>query len=181
MLSEQHAQIRRRSRRVVLPIPTMTDDYATFLARKQTLPIQTGLATIPDLNPALFPFQHAALTYLLTIGRGAAFLSTGLGKTLLQLDWARVVATHMQRPVLILAPLAVAAQTVREGARRNVRTARTSSMPHARAVAARARRPRGSCRTRRATGRGSSPVARICRSGHVATAVGRRRAGEASS
>lgn len=91
--------------------------YEAFLARKLVRPLPAGLTDVPPLHPALFPFQREAVTYLLRVGRGAAFLDTGLGKTLCQLEWARVVAEHTGRPVLILAPLAVAAQTVREGAR----------------------------------------------------------------
>lgn len=89
--------------------------YDEFLAAKRVSVGQRGLSDIPDLNPSLFPFQRDVTEFLLRVGCGAAFLDTGLGKTLIQLDWARVVAEETAAPVLILAPLAVAAQTVREG------------------------------------------------------------------
>ena len=92
-------------------------DYAAFLARKAPLVAPDGLSTIPPLHPALFPHQRDAVAFLLGLGRGAAFLDTGLGKTLVELEWARVVAVHTGKPVLVLAPLAVAQQTKREGAR----------------------------------------------------------------
>src|SRR5690606_5529591 len=48
-------------------------------------------------------------------GRAAIFADCGLGKTAMQLEWAHRVAEHVDSPVLVLAPLAVAAQTAREG------------------------------------------------------------------
>jgi hypothetical protein len=56
------------------------------------------------------PHQAKCLAHLLTVGTGAAFLDTGLGKTFLQLDWAR----HIPGEVLIIAPLAVSQQTAKE-------------------------------------------------------------------
>jgi DNA modification methylase len=68
----------------------------------------------PDkLHPGLFPFQRDVVDWGLRRGRAAFFEDCGLGKTLQQLEWAR----HIPGNVLILAPLAVAAQTVREGER----------------------------------------------------------------
>jgi len=94
----------------------MRRDYLDFLRSKLVDVRRSGIVA-KDLNPALFGFQDDVLRYLLNCGRGAAFLDTGLGKTLIQLDWARVVHEHTNAPVLILAPLAVAAQTAREGAK----------------------------------------------------------------
>jgi len=62
----------------------------------------------------LFPFQRATVEWALRKGRAAIFADTGLGKTVMQLTWAARVADATGLPVLILAPLAVAAQTVRE-------------------------------------------------------------------
>jgi DNA modification methylase len=47
-------------------------------------------------------------------GRAAIFADTGLGKTFMQVEWARIVCEHTGRPVLIVAPLSVARQTIRE-------------------------------------------------------------------
>jgi len=68
----------------------------------------------PELHAALFPFQAAIVGWALRKGRAAIFADTGLGKTIMQLEWARQVNAHSGRPVLVLAPLAVAEQTVRE-------------------------------------------------------------------
>ena len=86
-------------------------DYAEFLERKAIADAPTGLKQIPDLNNKLFPFQSDITKWALRRGRAAIFADCGLGKTPMQLEWAR----HVPGDVLILAPLAVAAQTVREG------------------------------------------------------------------
>ena len=62
----------------------------------------------------MFHYQRDVTEYLLRVGSGAAFLDTGLGKSLVALEWGRVVAGHTDKPVLMLAPLAVAPQHVRE-------------------------------------------------------------------
>ena len=85
--------------------------YAEFLATKRVVDAPTGLADVPDLNPMLFPFQHDITRWALRRGRAAIFADCGLGKTPMQLEWAR----HVPGPVLIVAPLAVSRQTIREG------------------------------------------------------------------
>lgn len=67
--------------------------------------------------PFLFDWQRYIMPWLIRKGKAAAFLDTGLGKTLIQLVWADIVCKHTGGKVLILAPLAVSAQTVKEGAR----------------------------------------------------------------
>lgn len=89
--------------------------YGQFLARKAIVDPPTGMQSIPALNPALFDFQRDIVAWALKRGRAALFEDCGLGKTPQQLEWSRVVHEHTQGNVLILAPLAVAAQTVREG------------------------------------------------------------------
>ncbi len=89
----------------------MPDDYAAFLDRKRISDPSTGLTDIPPLNPMLFEFQHDITAWALRRGRAAIFADCGLGKSPMQLEWAR----HIPGRVLILAPLAVAAQTKREG------------------------------------------------------------------
>lgn len=86
-------------------------DYQEFLKRKALSDPATGLVKLPQLNPALFDFQLDITGWALRRGRAAVFADCGMGKTPMQLEWAR----HIPGNVLILAPLAVAAQTVREG------------------------------------------------------------------
>jgi len=85
--------------------------YDEFLRNKTVIDPDTGLATVPPLNPSLFDFQRDIVAWSLRRGRAAVFADCGLGKSPMQLEWAK----HVPGDVLILAPLAVASQTVREG------------------------------------------------------------------
>ncbi len=91
--------------------------YRKFLAGKRLADVASGIATPPDLPDRLFPHQRDIVRWSLRRGRAAIFAGTGLGKTLMELEWARAVAAHTDRPVLLVAPLAVAHQILREGAR----------------------------------------------------------------
>jgi hypothetical protein len=88
--------------------------YADLLARKSAEAPLRGLDTVPDLHQGMFPYQRDVTSFLLHVGGGAAFLDTGLGKSFVALEWARVIAEQASKPVLMLAPLAVAPQHVRE-------------------------------------------------------------------
>jgi DNA modification methylase len=63
----------------------------------------------------LFDWQKVVVRWALGKGKAALFEGCGLGKTLQQLAWADEVSRHTKGDVLILAPLAVAEQTKREG------------------------------------------------------------------
>lgn len=91
-------------------------DYASFIASKAHVGSETGFdpTYMPD---TMFPFQRAIVEWAVRKGRAAIFADCGLGKTLMQLVWAENVARHTGGRVLILTPLAVAFQTVREGER----------------------------------------------------------------
>ena len=88
-------------------------NYAAFLERKMTRPESRGF-TVGELHPRLFTFQDAIVRWALARGRAAIFAGTGLGKTDMQVEWSKRVAEHAKGDVLILAPLAVAQQTVEE-------------------------------------------------------------------
>jgi DNA modification methylase len=88
-------------------------EYAEFLNSKQKFSLPTGFTEVPELNPMLFDFQRDIVAWALQRGRAAVFADCGTGKTPIQLSWAN----HVPGDVLILAPLAVSAQTVREGAK----------------------------------------------------------------
>lgn len=90
--------------------------YQDFIQKKLVLHEPTGFAP-SDLPESLFDFQAAIVDWAVRRGRAAIFADTGLGKTAMQLAWADQVHRHTQQPVLILAPLCVAQQTVRESAR----------------------------------------------------------------
>lgn len=93
----------------------MTDDYQQFLTAKRPIPLASGLSVVPPLNPALFPHQRDCVAFGLRQGRWGLFLDTGLGKTLCELEWCKHAAAATNGHALILAPLAVAGQIVREG------------------------------------------------------------------
>lgn len=89
-----------------------TKQYNDFLKSKVVEDIPTGIdVSVSQLNPMLFDFQRDIVCWALKIGRAAIFADCGLGKTPMQLEWAK----HIKGNVLILAPLAVSQQTVREG------------------------------------------------------------------
>lgn len=92
-------------------------DYQEFLARKGHKAMPRGMEQPPELASHLFPHQRDTVGYLLKAGRGAAFLDTGLGKTAVELEWARHIVKHTNKPVLFFAPLAVGLQHQREGER----------------------------------------------------------------
>jgi DNA modification methylase len=89
--------------------------YEEFLTTKMVNAPKTGFDCGP-INAAAKPFQADIIRWALKRGRAGIFADTGLGKTFMQLEWARHVAENFG-PVLILAPLAVGAQTVREAAK----------------------------------------------------------------
>lgn len=87
--------------------------YAEFLASKRRVVVDHGREVdAGDLHPSLFGFQADIVRWALRKGRAAIFADTGLGKTRMQVEWARLTGERC----LILAPLAVAHQTVAEAA-----------------------------------------------------------------
>lgn len=92
--------------------------YDAFIARKRIAAPSVGFhVELSDIHPMLFPFQRTVVQWALHRGRAALFEDCGLGKGFQQIEWARHVAEHTRMPVLIFAPLAVAQQMVREGAK----------------------------------------------------------------
>lgn len=90
-------------------------EYADFLQSKIKSHTTSGFDVTDNmLNGKLFPFQRFIVKRAIKAGKYAIFADCGLGKTFMQLEWARLVTEHTQRPVLILAPLAVVGQTVQE-------------------------------------------------------------------
>lgn len=93
-----------------------TTSYEQFLESKVSRIESSGFDIHEeDLNNHMFPFQKHIVRRALKQGRFAIFADCGLGKTLMQLDWAEKVSNYTNNPVLILAPLAVGSQTIQEG------------------------------------------------------------------
>lgn len=89
-------------------------EYRDFIAARGIADMHGGMAP-GRINEKAKAHQVAAIEYALEHGRAALFLDTGLGKSLCELEFARQVAEETGRPALILTPLAVAGQMVREG------------------------------------------------------------------
>ena len=89
-------------------------DYNEFLDSKRLAQKPCGFEP-QDLNGHLFPFQRDIVTWACRKGRAAIFADCGMGKTIMQLAWADQICRHEGGAVLIVAPLAVSAQTCREG------------------------------------------------------------------
>ena len=91
-------------------------NYDEFIHQKSQLGGEHGFepAFMPDF---LFPFQKSLIEWATRKGRAAIFADCGLGKTPMQLVWAQNVVQKTNKPVLILTPLAVGGQTVKEAAK----------------------------------------------------------------
>lgn len=92
----------------------MMDSYAKFLSGKRMVDPSTGIKGAIDVPSVLKDHQSDIVKWALRRGRAAIFAGTGLGKTLMELSWADKVSAYTGKPVLIFAPLAVAAQHIRE-------------------------------------------------------------------
>ena len=94
---------------------TKNKEYVEFLEKKKKRPKTWGF-TIEDsnINPLMFEFQKYCVKRAVEVGRFALFEDCGLGKTFQQLEWCRQISEREQKPVLILTPLAVSGQTIKE-------------------------------------------------------------------
>jgi len=95
-------------------LTTTIQQYREFIAGRAVTQSHNGFAPT-SLAPQLKVHQKAAVEFALTRGKSAAFLDTGLGKSFIELEFAKQTAEYTSKPSLILTPLAVAGQMVREG------------------------------------------------------------------
>lgn len=92
----------------------MTIDYASFLAAKQAAAPELGRPVDTDeIHPLLHDWQKQIVAWAVRTGRAALWADCGMGKTLMQIEWGRLSG----KTTLIIAPLAVCQQTVREAAK----------------------------------------------------------------
>ena len=88
--------------------------YAEFLARKEKRATTDGPQIAQtEINPILHHWQNYIVRWAIKTRRAAIWADTGLGKTMMQLEWAK----HSGNTTLVVAPLAVCHQTVREAAK----------------------------------------------------------------
>jgi hypothetical protein len=92
----------------------MAARYDEFIANKLVSMPPDGIENAVINTAQMFPFQRDLTQWALRRGRCAIFADTGLGKMRMELFWAARVWSYTGKPVLILAPLAVAAQIKRE-------------------------------------------------------------------
>lgn len=98
--------------------------YQEFLKNKAQLESDRGFD--PIISPSyLFDFQSSLVDWAIRKGRASIFADCGLGKTPMQLVWAENVVRKTNKPVLILTPLAVGLQTVKEGQKFDIECARS--------------------------------------------------------
>jgi superfamily II DNA or RNA helicase len=92
--------------------------YSDFLARKESRVEKPGREVNPaDIHPMLHTWQRDLVAWAVRTGRAALWADTGMGKTVMQLEWARLSGDTP----LVVAPLAVCQQTVREAAKLGIR------------------------------------------------------------
>lgn len=90
--------------------------YAEFLKSKAvSLPCSGFNFEKANMNSALFEWQKDIVVWALKKGKAALFEDCGLGKTIQQLEWCKIISEHVEKPTLIIAPLAVSKQTRYEG------------------------------------------------------------------
>lgn len=83
-------------------------DYLSFLKAKIDIAVDTGFEISPDeINPVLLPHQRDAVIWAIKGGRRALFESFGLGKTIQQLEYCRIVTKHKGGKALVVLPLGV--------------------------------------------------------------------------
>lgn len=97
-------------------------NYNDFLSSKLVTHKPSGFEVDRgELHPYLFDWQKDIVQWSLMLGKSAMFEERGLGKTLQQLEWARQVAERTGGDVLIICPLAVARQTIKEALKIDMR------------------------------------------------------------
>jgi hypothetical protein len=90
-------------------------EYEEFLASKRLFIGSVGFdVALSDIHPQLFDWQKDVTRWAIARGRAALFEDCGLGKTIQQVEWARIISQEKKGNILILAPLAVADQTIIE-------------------------------------------------------------------
>lgn len=103
-------------------------EYKVYLERKLVKSKPSGFEPRLPIHPIFFDWQIPVIEHSIRIGKYALFEERGLGKTLQQVEWAKHVQDHTRKPVLIVCPLAVSSQTIREGGKIDVNIEYVRSM-----------------------------------------------------
>ena len=99
-------------------------EYEKFLKRKCQNNSDSGFDAlyIPDW---LFDFQKYLVEWSLRKGRSAIFADCGLGKTPMQLVWSENIIKKTGGKVIIVTPLAVSQQTIKEAEKFDIKAIRS--------------------------------------------------------
>lgn len=90
--------------------------YTDFLKAKMAIAPQAGFhVDASELSPILKPHQADIVRWCLTGGRRAIFAAFGLGKSLMQLEIMRLTLAHHGGRALIICPLGVRQEFIRDG------------------------------------------------------------------
>lgn len=89
------------------------NEYLEFIENKKHTAQNFGI-DVKFMPDKMFDFQKYVTDYATKKGRCAVFLDTGLGKTIIELTIAKNYIQHTNKPVLIITPLAVAFQFIKE-------------------------------------------------------------------
>lgn len=95
--------------------------YTKFLETKEREFTHSGFECA-DINSRAKDFQLDIVTHALKLGKYCIFADTGMGKGFMLLAWADAVCRHTSRSVIVLAPLGVARQLVREAEKFGIET-----------------------------------------------------------
>ena len=89
--------------------------YSDFLKSKMVIAKKTGINIDPgEISPELKPHQRDAVMWAAAGGRRAIFAAFGLGKTVMQLEWCRLIHKHKGGKMMIVCPLGVKQEFMRD-------------------------------------------------------------------
>lgn len=103
-------------------------NYQDFIEGKRVTHKHTGFDAKVN-SKDLFVFQNHVVNKGLKVGKYGIFSGTGTGKSRMQITWSDEVSKYTRKPVLILAPLAVAGQTIEEGNAIGIKVQRLTEIP----------------------------------------------------
>ena len=90
-------------------------DYRSFLTSKMVIAKKTGISIdAGEISDVLKPHQRDAVQWAVAGGRRAIFAAFGLGKTIMQLEWCRLIHEHKGGKMLIVCPLGVKQEFMRD-------------------------------------------------------------------
>jgi superfamily II DNA or RNA helicase len=97
-------------------------EYEDFLKTKEIRSKSYGFdIELSDLNNYLFDYQKEVVKWALKKGKACIFAECGMGKTAMQIEWINQITKNKNCKGLILAPLSVSTQTIKEAEKMNVK------------------------------------------------------------